>query len=568
MRNRSPAKAPSTRALEAIAPNSKEVPTRCPYPVGRSGTRRTVRASVSVAVAYAVAAGSGYVGSMTSDPLAPYRSKRDASRTPEPVPPAGPVTTGHDNTFVIQEHHARALHWDFRLERGGVLVSWAVPKGLPTDPSTNRLAVPTEDHPLDYASFEGTIGEGEYGGGSVTIWDRGTYETLEWSDGKVKVVLHGERVQGRFALFRTTGGSWMMHRMDDVSPQWEPLPHDLTPMTAVLREQLPPEDGRWCFEMKWDGIRALVHIEGGRGRIVSRNDHVVTDRYPELREMAASLGARPVVLDGEIVALDREGRPSFAALQPRINVTNAAEIRRLSESAPVTFFAFDVLHLDGASTVELPYVERRRLLEGLGLVGSGWRTPPFWESDGAAVQAAAADQHLEGVMAKRRDSPYLPGRRSDTWVKVKNLRTQEVVIGGWREGSGNRSGRLGALLLGIPGVDGLRYVGKVGTGFREAELAALTERLERIGSPTSPFETALPSADRAGARWVEPILVGEVRFAEWTRDGRLRQPAWRGIRPDKDPHDVAVETPVNNRRATPDAHHRRSSMPWVVLDEP
>jgi bifunctional non-homologous end joining protein LigD len=467
---------------------------------------------------------------------------RDPARTREPVPPPGPLPTGDDDTFVIQEHHATALHWDFRLERDGVLVSWAVPKGLPLDPASNRLAVPTEDHPMEYADFEGDISEGEYGGGQVHLWDRGRYETEKWTDDEVKVVLHGSRVEGRYVLFRTGPRAWMVHRMSPPPEGWQPLPERVAPMMATLRDELPHDDEAWGYEMKWDGVRAVVHVEGGRATAYSRNDIDITATYPELRDLAESLGSTQAVLDGELVALDAAGRPSFERLQPRMHVKGAAQVRRLVKSVPVTFLVFDLLHLDGHSTLDLPYEDRRELLEGLGLEGRSWQVPPAWFGDGASVLAAAAEQGLEGVVAKRRDSAYRPGRRTDTWLKVKNLRTQEVVVGGWKPGTGNREGTIGSLLLGIPGDHGLLYAGKVGTGFTRASLAALAARLAPLEVGDSPFTGQVPAADARAAHWVRPEVVGEVRFAEWTRDGRLRHPAWRGLRPDKAPGDVVRET--------------------------
>lgn len=474
-----------------------------------------------------------------------YRSMRDPQRTPEPVPPPGEVLpTGGNDTFVIQEHHASSLHWDFRLERDGVLVSWAVPKGLPLDPGVNRLAVPTEDHPMEYAAFEGEIAQGEYGGGRVTIWDRGTYETQKWSDREVMVVLHGSRVQGRYVLFRTgtQGKQWMVHRMDPAPQGYEPPPERIAPMMATLRDELPADDDRWAYEMKWDGVRAVVYVDGGRPTAYSRNDLDITDSYPELRAMAEAMGSTQAVLDGELVALDDAGRPSFERLQPRMHISSAAKARSLMRLIPVTYLIFDVLHLDGRSTLQLPYRERRQLLESLALSGPSWRTPPAWFGGGADVLAASAEQGLEGVIAKRAGSTYQPGRRSDAWLKVKNLRTQEVVIGGWKPGSGRRGGTIGSLLVGIPDGDELRYAGKVGTGFTDAVLRDLGRRLARIEADTSPFAGAVPNADARAARWVTPELVGEVRFAEWTRDGRLRHPAWRGLRPDKARGDVVRES--------------------------
>src|SRR4051812_28284274 len=367
------------------------------------------------------------VAKATGAELATYRRKRDPARTPEPVPQRSkPTRTGSNDTFVIQEHHATALHWDFRLERDGVLVSWAVPKGLPTDPDTNHLAVHTEDHPLEYATFAGEIPAGEYGGGRVTVWDHGTYECEKWTDREVKVVLHGERSEGRYVLFKTgkRDRDWMMHRMDPPAVGFEPLPTLVHPMLAVLREELPRNDDAYAYEFKWDGVRAIVYVDGGRPRVLSRNDRDVTGSYPELRAMAESLGSTQVVLDGEIVAMDSDGRPSFAALQSRMHVTNPAQVRRLTTQTPVTYLAFDVLHLDGRSLLDAPYAERREILDGLGLAGPSWQTPPHFSSNestgdrgiGASVLAASKEQGLEGIIAKRLDSRYFPGKRSDCWL--------------------------------------------------------------------------------------------------------------------------------------------------------
>ncbi|MDX6285022.1 MAG: bifunctional non-ous end joining protein LigD [Frankiales bacterium] len=475
--------------------------------------------------------------------LLTYRGKRDPKKTPEPVPKAGPLPKGNNDTFVIQEHHASALHWDFRLERDGVLVSWAVPKGIPMDPKTNHLAVQTEDHPIEYATFEGEIPEGEYGGGNVILWDRGTYECEKWDEREVKVVLHGERVSGRYVLFKTKGKNWMIHRMDPPVEGWEPMPKLIKPMLATLRDKLPRDDDKWGYEFKWDGVRAVVYVDGGRPRVLTRNDRDVTATYPEIRELAASLGSRLVVLDGEIVAMDEQGRPSFGALQPRMHVTQAAAIRRLMGEIPITYLIFDVLYLDGRMLVDAPYTERRAVLDSLKLSGSNWQTPPWFEGGGKAVFEASKEQGLEGIVAKRLDSKYSPGKRSDSWEKVKNLRTQEVIIGGWKPGQGRRANSIGSLLLGIPDEnDALQYVGHVGTGFTDRMLHDLEAMLKPLERDESPFGTPVPRADAKDAHWVAPQLVGEVRFSEWTREGRLRHPAWRGLRPDKSPSEVVRES--------------------------
>jgi bifunctional non-homologous end joining protein LigD len=478
--------------------------------------------------------------------LRTYRSKRDAAKTPEPVPDhdgAKPRCGG--NRFVIQEHHARALHWDFRLERDGVLVSWAVPKNLPVDPTTNHLAVHTEDHPLEYATFEGDIPAGEYGSGAVTVWDTGTYECEKWSDREVMVVLSGSRVSGRYVLFKTGSRDrdWMVHRMSPAAAGSVPMPARIAPMLVTLTHSLPSDDAAWGYEFKWDGVRAVAYVDGGRPRVMSRNDKDITATYPELRAMAESLGSRRVVLDGELVALDADGRPSFGALQSRMHVGDAGAVRRLMAQTPVTFMVFDLLYLDGRSLLGRPYSERRELLAGLTLSGQSWQTPPWFAGNGKAVFAASKEQQLEGIVMKRLDSTYSPGIRSTSWLKLKNQLMQEVVIAGWKAGEGHREGSIGSLLLGVPNDDGdLRYVGNVGTGFTDAALKALAAELKPIATDTSPFNPPIARVHARDARWVQPTLVGEVTFSEWTRERRLRHSAWRGLRPDKTASEVRRES--------------------------
>jgi bifunctional non-homologous end joining protein LigD len=325
------------------------------------------------------------------DKLSTYRRKRDPSKTPEPVPDAAPVPRGDDDTFVIQEHHARRLHWDLRLERGGVLVSWAVPKGIPPDPKTNHLAVHTEDHPLEYATFSGEIPHGEYGGGTMTIWDRGTYQTEKWSDREVKIVLHGGRVSGRYVLFQTNGRNWMIHRMDPpADPDYEPLPERLAAMIPQPRERLPRDQAAYGFEFAWDGRRLLAYVAGGQSRFTDADGRELAGPAGLGGPLAAALGSRPAVLDGELVAL--EGREIY--------------------------LIFDVLHLDGHALLERPYRERRKLLEELKLASGRWQTAPWFPGDGTAVRTAAREQGLPGVIAKRLDAPYEPGKRSSAWRLV------------------------------------------------------------------------------------------------------------------------------------------------------
>jgi bifunctional non-homologous end joining protein LigD len=482
------------------------------------------------------------------DRLSTYRKKRDAAKTPEPVPAkrsARRPRKPKQPTFVIQEHHARRLHWDLRLERDGVLVSWAVPKGLPTDKKTNHLAVQTEDHPMEYASFAGEIPQGEYGGGTVAIWDKGTYECETWTDDEVKFVLHGERARGRYVLIRTREKDWLLHLMES-SPDGSgstPMPELLRPMLATLGT-LPRagEDEQYAYEMKWDGVRAITYLRHADVRVMTRNDRDVTVTYPELGEVARALAAHDAILDGEIVALE-DGRPSFGLLQQRMHVVKPAQVRTLAAKVPVVYFVFDLLWLDGTDLTGLPYDQRREAMESLDINRPSVQVPPVFQGNGSDALRVSAETGLEGVIAKLRRSRYEPGRRSHSWVKVKNLRTQEVVIGGWRQGEGRRHGSIGSLLLGIPDEAGnLAYAGHVGTGFTQAMLDDLAVRLHRLERKTSPFSAPLPRVDARDARWVTPNLVGEVVFGEWTKDGRMRQPSWRGLRPDKTPADVVHES--------------------------
>ena len=303
---------------------------------------------------------------------------------------------------------------------------------------------------------------------------------------------------------------------------------------------LPADDGAYAYETKWDGVRLIAYVRDTSLRLLTRNDADVTAAYPELAPLAAALGGIPAVLDGEVVAFDDHGRVSFEALQPRMHLRDAAQIERLAARSPVRYEIFDLLRLDDKSTMELPYARRRELLESLGLAGPTFETPPSTVGGGAAALAAAVRQHTEGIVAKRLDSRYTAGRRSPTWLKIKNFRTQEVVIGGWTPGQGNRADLIGALLLGVPGPAGLEYIGQVGTGFTRAALADLADEL--TDAPTSPFAGPVPARDAKDAHWVAPRVVGEVAFAEWTRDGRLRHPSWRGLRPDKSPGEVVRES--------------------------
>jgi bifunctional non-homologous end joining protein LigD len=474
-----------------------------------------------------------------SDKLQTYRAKRSASKTPEPMEVQPADADPPARRFVIQEHHATRLHWDLRLEHDGVLVSFAIPNGLPEAPKDNRLAVHTEDHPLEYLEFEGEIPKGQYGAGSMRIWDRGSYEELKWERRKIEVRLNGERVQARYALFPIDKDdapkNWMIHRMDPPADDaaGAPLPDKIVPMMARTAT-LPRDDGDWAFEVKWDGVRAICHSEPGRMRLHSRNLLDITPRYPEIGRLNRALSHHRAVLDGEVVALDAEGRPSFGALQRRMHVSSETAVRRLAKETPVTYVIFDLLWLDGHSLMDLPYSERRARLAELGLGDGGrWRVPDYVVGHGAQLLAATEQQGLEGVIAKRLDSTDEAGRRTPSWLKIKNTSRQEVVVGGWVPGDGKRRDRIGALLVGVRDDDGtLRHVGRVGTGFTEGELDRLADKLRPLERDDSPFAPGGPKIPR-GAVFADPELVAEVEFREWTDGGQLRAPSYKGLRDDK-----------------------------------
>jgi bifunctional non-homologous end joining protein LigD len=331
----------------------------------------------------------------------------------------------------------------------------------------------------------------------------------------------------------------MLHRMsppDD--PAREDIPSTLAPMLATAGE-LPRDDTGWAYEMKWDGMRVLLRVEGGRVQATSRGGNDVTARFPELRGVGEALGSVEAVLDGEVVAFDDAGRPRFERLQPRIHVSAPAKARQAAAANPVVVMLFDVLWLEGHATIGLPYRERRRLLEQLSLAGPAWQTPPSHDGDGGAVLRTAEELGLEGVVAKRVDSPYRPGERSDAWRKVKVTNDQEFVVGGWLAGKGRLAGRLGSLLVGYHDDDGaLRYAGRVGSGIDDATRGTIEATLDSRRRPTSPFAATPRLPDPV---WVEPELVVQVVFAEWTSVGSLRAPRFTGIRDDVEPAAVRRE---------------------------
>jgi bifunctional non-homologous end joining protein LigD len=517
-----------------------------------------------------------------------YKEKRDFDRTSEPEPSGSEGgAPASARRFVVQKHAARRTHFDLRLEIGGALASWAVPKGPSADPATKRLAVHVEDHPIDYGEFEGVIPKGEYGAGAVIIWDRGRFEpTGETEDseealergvraGKLDLLLYGERMHGRWSLVRMKGAegedNWLLLKKKDVYAEpgepeglverfldsvvsgrglddpslgeaptqaegvLVPAPVDNRPMLAQAGETLPQGEA-WCFELKLDGIRAIGWAQpSGAVHVYSRRGGELETKFPEIAEALELLAHRTgheFVIDGEIVAAAAEGTPSFEDLQPRFNLREPADIVRETRARPAEMYAFDCLWLDGEDLRELPLSDRKEKLRQLMKAASHrlhYVTHDI--AQGGAMQERARREGWEGVIAKRLKGRYRSGERTQDWLKVKDLRRQEFVVGGWTDPQGGRAG-FGALVVGFYEDDELRCAGRVGSGFSAHELQSISEQLAALAQDEMPF-VGVPDAAE-GAHWVRPELVAEVKFLEWTRDGQLRQPVFIGLRSDKD----------------------------------
>jgi bifunctional non-homologous end joining protein LigD len=525
------------------------------------------------------------------DRLADYRAKRDFQKTAEPKGRTA-KTAGH--RFVIQKHDASRLHYDFRLEVGGTLKSWAVPKGIPFAKGEKHLAVQVEDHPLEYGGFEGVIPKGQYGGGTVMLWDAGTYENLgsdaakDLAAGKLHFALAGKKLRGEWTLVRIKRGDgkeWLLiksgedmkslaKRRDDESSssgrrmaeiaraqdaQWNSRPAStrrkigkpraalkfIPPMKATLLSE-PPSHGHWLYELKFDGYRALALKRGSQVQLLSRNEKDFSARFPEIAEAVAALDADDVALDGEIVALKPNGIPSFQLLQ-------ALEIG--TRRPPLAFYLFDLLRLDGQDLTRLPLHERRAQLQQLlSSAEDPLRFSGTIEGQPAKLLAEVGRRGLEGLIGKERDSLYEAGQRSRSWIKLKCIAEQEFVIGGYTPPEGTRK-NFGALLVGVYEKKALRFAGKVGTGFTGAMLRTLHRRMRALERKDCPFanlpertqgrwQQNITPREMSRCRWVEPRLVCQVRFTEWTNDGKLRHPAFLGLREDKDAADVTREKPA------------------------
>lgn len=537
--------------------------------------------------------------------LEKYRSKRHFNQTPEPAAEGSASGSGH--SFVIHEHHARRLHFDLRLEMNGVLKSWAVPKGPSLDPHDKRLAVQTEDHPLEYLTFEGTIPEGNYGAGEVAVWDIGSYELVEPQDpeegvskGKLSFILQGNRLCGEFHLVRTgqSKDSWLLMKRSDecANAGWKietilnrscgiaevanvvvdgarkqtvkvemgeiaPFPDKIEPMLATPVDALF-DDPRWLFEVKWDGYRSLCYVEGERIRFLSRNQLDLGKKFPDLVAARAEIGAQTAVIDGEILALNPEGKPDFQLLQ------NAAGFRpgpRRPEQPVLIFYAFDLLYCNGRDLSNEPLLHRKKLLSQL-IGGQGRiRFSDHVEGNGRLLFQQVRERGMEGIIAKDGQSKY-EQRRSKRWLKIKLTKTLDAVIGGYTGGRGSRS-HFGALILGLYNGSTLHYLGNVGGGFSEEGLQQLHERMQALRTDKSPFRTDPKTEEKA--QWLRPELVCEVRFTEMTVDGKLRHPIFLRMRDDKDPRTctLTVEEALPMEQAAPKRKVTRSGVPTSVLAE-
>jgi bifunctional non-homologous end joining protein LigD len=526
-----------------------------------------------------------------------YREKREFAKTPEPPPAAASDEEGN-LVFVIQQHRATRMHWDFRLEVDGVLKSWPLPKGPSLNPKDKRMAVMVEDHPYDYRTFEGVIPKGEYGAGQVIVWDEGVYcpdePTPCWDDkteanrrmraaiekGKISFTLRGRKLRGSYALVKTRYGDkdWLLIKHNDEyastrdvlaedrsvrsgltirdlqegrlpppvaaeanqSVRRSPLPNsrNLRPMLATLVDDAFDRDG-WLWEPKLDGVRALAFLQDGRAELRSRRGNEITRQYPSVVRALEAQPCPPLLLDGEICALDPNGAPNFHLLQRRLNLTKASEIAAMEAELPVVYFVFDALYLDGVDLRALPLDERKSRLWARLDQGDHIRYVEHIEGAGRDVQASARALGFEGVVGKRADSRYEAGVRSRAWLKVKTTTEQEFVVGGYTPGEGARRSTFGALALGYYEDNELRYAGNVGSGFDEAELAQVKALIEKHGAEASPF--AAGSQVEGEVRWLAPRLVARVKYNSWTDEGRLRAPVFIGLRDDIEPGQVGRE---------------------------
>lgn len=458
--------------------------------------------------------------------LEAYRRKRKFEKTPEP-PPA--LAGGSGNAFVIHRHHASRLHYDLRLEQEGVLKSWAVPRGLPPRPGVKRLAVAVEDHPLTYLKFEGSIPRGEYGGGEVWVFALGKHEITKRKKDGFYFRLQSREIHGEYRMIRTRGRENLLERVDPVQTDWLRDPTD--PMLC-LSGGTPPGSGDWLYEVKWDGIRALVAIEDGQAVIRSRSRRDITRLFPELQTHVEAFRATCGLFDAEIVCLDADGKPVFENALKRLQLSKESAIESSSRRHPAVCYVFDCLYLDGRAIVDEPLERRRAWVQDILRPDPTYRVSEA-VVDGGELFEAASRMGLEGIVAKRKGSSYLPGKRSDAWVKIKSRKTAECVVLGYTRGKGGRGETFGALQIGRYEEEELVYAGKVGSGFNDRTLGNIFKALGTV--PTTRRGAAGGSPSDPETVWLEPLLVCEVRFASVTREGRLREPVFVRLRPDLAP---------------------------------
>lgn len=459
----------------------------------------------------------------TSEVLGEYSKKRSFGKTMEPLPV---IEAGEGDTFVLHRHHATRLHYDLRLEKDGVLKSWAVPKGLPPRRGIMRLAVSTEDHPLEYGDFEGSIPGGQYGGGKIWIYARGKYEIIKEKKDGFYFRLKSRELNAEYVMHHSRDNKWILERIDNPQVDWLRNPPD--PMLARPAER-PPDSGDYSYEVKWDGIRAMVAVDEGKIRISSRNRRDITSKFPELLVPDQAFRTVSALFDSEIVCLDDAGRPVFSNVIHRILQNTNCAIERARARHPAVCYIFDCLWLDGRPTVNEPLFRRRAWLEDAIRRDTAYRVSEA-VTDGPELFNAAVKLGIEGIMAKESDSTYRPGTRSELWLKIKKRQTMECVIIGYTTGSGDRRALFGALQLALREGGALRYAGKVGSGFDERSIKEIYAYLKKLGHVKRPI--AEKPLDDARTVWVQPAVVCEVRFSSLTKAGMLREPVFLRLRPD------------------------------------
>lgn len=457
--------------------------------------------------------------------LETYAKKRDFSKTSEPSGEARTID-GTGSNFVVHRHHASHLHYDLRLEKDGVLKSWAVPRGLPPHPGVKRLAVQTEDHPMEYLTFDGEIPKGQYGAGEMWIYALGKYQVTKDKKDGFYFRLSSKEVTGEYRIHKMKNKEWLLERVDE--PQVNYLRQPIEPMLSESTNK-PPKGEQYIYEVKWDGIRALISLEDGQMRIRTRNQHDVTAQFPELLVPEKAFRANTALFDGEIVCLDKSGKPAFKTVISRMMATGETNILKLSKSTPVYCYLFDCLYLDGRPLIHEPLLRRKEWLKDAIRHDTPYRVSEFIE-DGDSLFEAAREHNLEGIMAKVRDSKYLPGRRSENWLKVKIRNTCECVVIGYNPGTGERSQTFGGLHIAERLEGKLVYRGKVGTGFDDALLKSVSKRLKELDETAKPISNKV--MDEKTSKWVTPTIVAEISYASLTPDKMFREPVFVRLRPD------------------------------------